>query len=52
MVSKPWKKRNWSYESNMSLKGSGLETVGIYKKTDILESLILKGIKIKLDDIF
>ena len=36
----------------MSLKESGLEIVGIYKKTDILESLILKGIKIKLDDIF
>jgi len=36
----------------MSLKESGLEIVGIYKKTDILESLILKGIKIKLDEIF
>jgi len=36
----------------MSLKDSGLETVKIYKKTDILESLVLKGIKIKLDDIF
>ena len=36
----------------MSLKESGLETVKIYKKTDILESLVLKGIKIKLDDIF
>ncbi|AMM41866.1 restriction endonuclease [Candidatus Desulfofervidus auxilii] len=36
----------------MSLKESGLETVKIYKKTDILESLVLKGIKIKLDEIF
>ena len=36
----------------MSLKDSGLETVKIYQKTDILESLVLKGIKIKLDDIF
>ena len=36
----------------MGLKESGLETVKIYKKTDILESLVLKGIKIKLDEIF
>jgi len=36
----------------MSLKESGLETVKIYKRTDILESLVLKGIKIKLDEIF
>ena len=36
----------------MSLKESGLETVKIYQKTDILESLVLKGIKIKLNDIF
>ena len=36
----------------MVLGESGLETVKIYKKTDILESLVLKGIKIKLDDIF
>jgi len=36
----------------MGLKESGLETVKIYKRTDILESLVLKGIKIKLDDIF
>ena len=36
----------------MALGESGLETVKIYKKTDILESLVLKGIKIKLDDIF
>ena len=36
----------------MALGESGLETVKIYKKTDILESLVLKGIKIKLDEIF
>ena len=36
----------------MGLKESGLETVKIYKRTDILESLVLKGIKIKLDEIF
>ncbi len=35
----------------MGLGESGLETVKIYQKTDILESLVLKGIKIKLDDI-
>ncbi|HDD44916.1 MAG TPA: Uma2 family endonuclease, partial [Candidatus Desulfofervidus auxilii] len=35
----------------MSLKESGLETVKIYKR-NILESLVLKGIKIKLDEIF
>ena len=36
----------------MGLGESGLETVKIYKRTDILESLVLKGIKIKLDEIF
>jgi len=36
----------------MALQESGLETVRICGKEDILESLILKGLKIKLDEIF
>jgi len=36
----------------MALRESGLNTIRTYKMPNILESLILKGLKIKLDEVF
>jgi Uma2 family endonuclease len=36
----------------MDLRESGLNTIRTYQKPNILESLILKGLKIKLDEVF